>query len=153
MSYQIKINLRKGGLVVTKRGAGKTLSLLELLQEEDRYYLMVPNQGHRDYITRAWGNLFSFLPRRIIIPEANLYSLRGTPFNPHKHLLIDEFFLCAYKGPFFAATTTVDFAIRCIDNDSQLSPEDIIAGTLEGDFTKKELSNQIKGLEQLSVPY
>lgn len=138
--WKIKACLRKGGLVLAKRRTGKTAALMELLQENSNFVLLVHNTSIKNQLLQDFGNKYA---SRIFDSSKNLRGVK----NWTKYLLIDEYFLCNYNGGFFAATATNHFEIHDVDQ-IEIKHADILEAVLNGDINQDQMSKEIEALRQ-----
>lgn len=109
-----------GGLILTQRQEGKTTCLLRYMMETPNCVLVVPNVGTEDYARMLWRELHGCKlegrePCGARVPKVNIvrcnssqidYYIRG--MTPECKVLVDEYFLCRYRWPFYAAVATVE---------------------------------------------
>jgi hypothetical protein len=100
--------LRKGGIVMAARRAGKTTALLRLAEELGSTTCVVVSTNLRTsrYAKDRWQELFpeASPPTFIPAPAPSDTRLRETTAKLYPRVLLDDFSLCHWLGHFFAAT-------------------------------------------------
>ena len=123
-SEQILDALRNGGglILSAERQVGKTTALLKYMMETPRCVLVVANTPMESHVRSLWAELYgAHLPRQVgdlvwRVPVLTVrrgngldmtdHGIRG--MSPDVKILVDEYFDCNYRGPFYAAVATVE---------------------------------------------
>lgn len=120
---RIKLAIQKGGLVVAPRRYGKTRALVEILHEDRKAALIVPNSEMKDFILSCYQDKYGQheqvrAERRVYVDGSS--QLRGGDLrNPptllrDQNIYVDEYFYGTYRGPFKAAVTSAPFRVEVI---------------------------------------
>lgn len=110
---RVKRALKKGGLVVTGRRYGKTAAVMEFMHENPEFHYMAFSYESAKFFNLDYTCFYKEdISHRVHFPHSSTQI--GKDFSPGKHLIVDEFFLTSYKGPFFAAVSSVSFGIRVL---------------------------------------
>lgn len=117
-----------GGLILTaERQVGKTTALLKYMMETPHCVLVVMNTAMEDCVRARWSklhdcNMDGRMPCGTHVPILNVrrgngldisdFGIRG--MSPETKILVDEYFFCNYRGPFYAAVATVERGIAVV---------------------------------------
>lgn len=117
-----------GGLILTAdRQVGKTTALLKYMMETPNCVLVVMNTAMEDCVRARWRKLHDCymdgrMPCGAHVPVLTIrrgngldmtdHGIRG--MSPETKILVDEYFACNYRGPFYAAVATVECGIAVV---------------------------------------
>jgi hypothetical protein len=111
----IKALLKQGKLVVSGRGTGKTAALVELLHENPRTIVIVPNSAGLvrllDMYFDKYGESSHLSNRRVFVGTQQTDNM-AVLIDPRRFdIYVDEFNVNAYTGAFYAAVTSFDIPV------------------------------------------
>src|SRR5258708_2532244 len=112
--YEALVN--GGGFILAKRRSGKTSAMLRYMKAyPNECVLVVPNERLQDYVRDVWKAMHGAgAPRRVgdsavHVPKLDCLTCDQGDLEIRIHrmlnkkILVDEYFLCGYTGPFYAA--------------------------------------------------